>query len=622
MRAKEIDVKRFKSIEDVYAFLEKDAFQLERDWDLRDLLADYRTHTSDDHEKQKAQWEVEFFLFEFKGTNIFSLSYSTGKNVGEIKRYPDLDEFQQTAFDYLKLRAKATKSPLLLARYNHLLWRSPKGVKNRSFALLAIDNYIKSIHQYYSLFKSDGQKENLIRIGRKFETLVGLCAEVKSSFPELRALAKHLLFKANSLDFFVKHGIVKDMLEHPEIFKKENFEKTLAIFRKEVKKDHKRSDDLFLVNYYLPTAIKVAAKIGADVRKWHYEGGLAYLRMAQEETQQDRYWIKLDHYSKAIHAFTFAGSVKKKKEVELLYSELKPKVTLPSFRRYWSEDEMKLVSDFQENMKKLGGEILKSPPPEVYGLISKGLFFPTYSSVLKAAKGTARDFTEFATTIYFDKNKNISKAKKGSEEDKKIFEVYQHQISMKVLPYLHYTLAAGIRSGHLTYESFIRYLASNTWMGKPFIRTDIGGDPEEVNWIPLISPAIYEYFIQVQAWDSTKYYRPSFVLCIDSLTLKMEGLFRNFCERINIPVSVGRGKTMQEAYMHNLLEDPTIKKYFNDDDLLFFNYLFATNHGMNLRNNVAHCFYNIDEYHPDKMLLLFAALLRIGKYNYKSSKSN
>lgn len=49
----------------------------------------------------------------------------------------------------------------------------------------------------------------------------------------------------------------------------------------------------------------------------------------------------------------------------------------------------------------------------------------------------------------------------------------------------------------------------------------------------------------------------------------------------------------------------------------FFNYLFSNDGGLNLRNNIAHCFYTPRDYHPDKMLLLIAALLRLGKYDYK-----
>ena len=93
---------------------------------------------------------------------------------------------------------------------------------------------------------------------------------------------------------------------------------------------------------------------------------------------------------------------------------------------------------------------------------------------------------------------------------------------------------------------------------------------------------------------------------------------RDFCERMSIPTSVNRPKGMQEAYIHNVLDNEIIKKFFNEDDLLFFNYLFSADNGLNLRNNVAHCFYDYQEYHYDQMFLLIAALLRLAKYDYSA----
>lgn len=137
----------------------------------------------------------------------------------------------------------------------------------------------------------------------------------------------------------------------------------------------------------------------------------------------------------------------------------------------------------------------------------------------------------------------------------------------------------------------------------------------------MLNPAITEFFLQVQAWVSTSYYRPSFVLCIDSLTLKFEGLMRDFCSRMNIPTSVSRTKGMQEIYAHNVLENEIIKKHFNENDLLLFNYLFATQNGLNLRNKIAHSLYDYDDYNLDHMLLLIATLLRLGKYSYVSKST-
>ena len=72
-------------------------------------------------------------------------------------------------------------------------------------------------------------------------------------------------------------------------------------------------------------------------------------------------------------------------------------------------------------------------------------------------------------------------------------------------------------------------------------------------------------------------------------------------------------------YIEELLALEAIQKYFDENDLLFFRYLFVAKEGMNLRNNVAHSFYRFDNYNFHMMHLLICAFLRIGKYKVKAS---
>lgn len=619
LKVKNLKIELFNSIEDVYKFIEENAYHLERNWDLTDLFVKFRNHTKSDDEKQKAQWEIECFMFDFKGARIFSFSYSTGKNIGEVKKYPELDEFQKEAFEYLKSRISNTKNDLLLARYNHLLWKGLSGIKNRVYAIKSINSYINSIKQFYELYNRDKNKENPYQIGRLYETLVGLCNEVNAGIDEVKDLTKFVLFEAKGIEFYSKHGIIDDMLAHPKLFKQRDFTDTLLIFEQELKREKSKSDDFMLVNYHLPTAIKVAQKCKLDVKKWHDEMGFAYLRMAEKETEDDRIWLKQNAYAKAIQSFTLSGNGEKKKETEQLYFELKPKVKLDNVRIDFDEETVKKLKEFQDYIKNVAENLLKAEPFEIYSAIANGLFFPKYSDVLTASQNNKNAFLDFVTTIQFDKNKNITQPAKEEDNNEKLYTTYSYQINNSVLPFLHYIFIPGIKSGHLTFENFLSFLLEKSWIGQPHTTIDLGGEENEVNWVQILTPAIVEYFVQVQSWVSSKYYLPSFVLCIDSLTLKVEGLLRNFSERANISTSVGRAKGMQEAYIHNVLDNETIKKYFNEDDLLFFNYLFANEGGLNIRNNVAHCFYSYNEYSSDKMLLLIAALLRIAKYNYKSS---
>ncbi|MBK8089694.1 MAG: hypothetical protein IPK31_18185 [Chitinophagaceae bacterium] len=126
----------------------------------------------------------------------------------------------------------------------------------------------------------------------------------------------------------------------------------------------------------------------------------------------------------------------------------------------------------------------------------------------------------------------------------------------------------------MTYRNFITFLVQHSWIGKPHTKTDLSGNPEITNWINQIAPSIVEFFNQVLAWGESKYYTPSFILCTDSLTLKIEGLFRNFSERINVSTSKGKQKGMQEALAHDIINNEIIKQYFDENDMLLFDYVF------------------------------------------------
>jgi hypothetical protein len=88
-------------------------------------------------------------------------STSNGKEVGEISEYPQLNEYQNTAFDYLKNRAINSESAYLKARYN-LLLRHSILKKNNSYAKNASINYIATIEECVSKLKEEIEYSYLI----------------------------------------------------------------------------------------------------------------------------------------------------------------------------------------------------------------------------------------------------------------------------------------------------------------------------------------------------------------------------------------------------------------------------------------------------------------------------
>ncbi len=622
MKAKEIDINEFKTINDVYNFIDENAFELDQSYELTNIWLKYKEKTLNEVEKQKSQWEFDCFFFDIKGKCLFSKVYSSKENNKELGRYPDLNKIQSDVIDYIILRTRESNNPLLKARYNHLLWEMPSKVKNNQYAYAAIEFYISSINQCCSQYIKDRHKQidndTDFQIGNLYEILIAISSEIRSDAKELKILTKHLLFEIPEFEFYLKHDILNDMLKYPKLFKPIDFDGTLDLIENEINKNNDNANDYNLVEYLIPTAIKIATKTQSDVKKWHTKKGIAFLKLAEAETEEDRFWIKQDFHTSAIIAFSNAGNIEKRKEAEELYAKLKPKIKLPSKRFNYKIEDRKCLIDSRDALKRHTKSVLNQTPNEIYRTISNGNFFPSHSDINRVCRDFDNSFLDLVTTIHFDKNKNITKSyDKEDENNNNIYDIYGEHLNMITLPYLFYIIVPGIASGKLTFKNFISYIKNNTWIGRPHIKYDLGGKGKAINWIGLLSPSIVDFFIQVQGFVNSKYYKPNFILCIDSLTLKIEGLLRDFCERVKIPTSVNRKKGMQEAYIHNVLENDKFKEYFNDDDLLFLKYLFTNENGKNLRNNVAHCFSDYEEYHLNTMLLLLAALLRLGKYNYK-----
>jgi hypothetical protein len=143
LKSKEIDINQFDTIDEVYNFVDGNAYNLERNWDLTDLWVRYRNKTTNEVEKQKAQWEIDCFMFDIKGDTLFSQIYSAASVTGEVNAYPNLNDIQKEVIEYVNQRLDNSSNPLLKARYAHLLWKCPIGVKHNKFAILSIDNYVK-----------------------------------------------------------------------------------------------------------------------------------------------------------------------------------------------------------------------------------------------------------------------------------------------------------------------------------------------------------------------------------------------------------------------------------------------------------------------------------------------
>jgi len=605
------------TISELYTFLEDSALSLDYSWDFVEAISALRQTTTDPEALQYLQWELACFTFEFRGSEIFSLAYTFDLIKEEARKYPSEDDFESAGFAYIIRRKDQVTNPLLKARYNHLLWKAPKGVKRQSYAVDAIESYAESIKQLLDI-KEQTKDERYLQVSNLYESMIDLCNEVNyENINQVKKLTSNILFE-RTVPFFLQHSVLDKMMKHQKLFRQVDFSGTMNLFEKELATEDHR-DDFLMVTYYLPTALKIAQKVNDDVRKWHNHTADCFLRLAQKETDEERNWIKQKWYAQAIHAYGMAANTSKKKEVEQLYFELKPKVKLNTVRLDLNSDQIQELDSMYKQLERYAEKILRQPAFTVYHIISNGKgILPSAEKIRNQERSSDYDFLNSVSRIDFDRNKNITTDKSDRES---FVDPYHLEIQGISTPFLESIFVKGIDSGKLTFENFILFLKQKTWMGRSFTRIDLGGDSEEINWIKLLAPSIVEYFVQTSSSLRSKSYTPDYTLCIDSLVLKLEGLLRNFCEQLNLATNVAGKLGIQEANINQILEIQRLKEYFDEDDFLLFKYLLLNEGGINLRNNIAHCFYNQNEYRRSKMHLLLATLLRIGKFEFKEDNT-
>jgi hypothetical protein len=211
----------------------------------------------------------------------------------------------------------------------------------------------------------------------------------------------------------------------------------------------------------------------------------------------------------------------------------------------------------------------------------------------------------------------------GLEHEK--YKNYQLALGISVLPVLIRVMQAGVNNLKISYSQLYGYLFHNSWYGQKLPKMKLRSKKEEesYNWLDLMAPALHHFFLQLEASFLLGSDNPysNYILCIDSLTLKFEGALRDFVRLVGGSSSKFKKDEIREMLLENLLDSDIVKREFNENDLALFKMVF-TGKGDNIRNNVAHCFYQADDYRLEMICKIFLCILRLGKYKLRPIVKN
>lgn len=199
---------------------------------------------------------------------------------------------------------------------------------------------------------------------------------------------------------------------------------------------------------------------------------------------------------------------------------------------------------------------------------------------------------------------------------------------------MHRFFIEAYKAKKLNFATVIAYL-EETWFNEVIVR-NYHGQTVEVKPIDTLKPGLRRIFEELDKFSVDNSYQCDFVTIIDSLTLKIEGLLRYFCEKIGIATfkprqnRSGSEKLVMEKLLDDLLADiehrpplkPEQKTSFDEEDRILIKYVLAEKAGLNLRNEVAHSLMDIYEYSFEHVVILFCITMKLSKYKFIEMKGD
>lgn len=385
----------------------------------------------------------------------------------------------------------------------------------------------------------------------------------------------------------------------------------------------KEKDDLHGALFIADLCARMTQQIGGNKSVYlAYKAGL-YEKLAIKAESQGN--MAVVHFvEKALHLYKELKMEEDANRLETYYNEMRGKTEMQEHSIEMPEDYM------QELQNQINKTIAESNEQEILNYF---ILTPWYRTIeeIRGLKDEMKDSSVLKSLIpvkVTDKLGNTV-AEYITDDEREQFnfwETYGFHFQLGSQK-MHRFFISAYQKEKLSYDSVISYLET-TWFNDPFVR-NYSGREIEVKPLDTLKPGLRRIFDELHLFDADNSHQYDTVTIIDSLTLKIEGLLRFFCERIGIstfkPRQKGNNKVIMEKLLDELLSDVAHKPKWNSDqitgfdeeDRIMLKYVLTEKVGLNLRNEVAHGLMDVFEYNFQLVVILLSLILKLSKYSFK-----
>jgi len=614
-----MDADSVKSLEDAYQYLEEHVMSdglvfhpfLKSGQVLNNLYNQRKEDGADPNELSKIHCEC----------TVFMAGYPENPAKGDL--------FKEIDYDYLKKRVEGAVHPLLKSRYAHLLLHC--NIPDKFiYAKIAVQEYLKLVKIYEE--KPDGISgtwSTALEWSMKNALILSAQFGIHECQNQVKAEVKRLIFQRVDKEpqySFLIVTLIKQMLDQKRMFKKDDFVgideiciSHALVLRKGGKNFPHKAIELYELGQ------KVERKIGTQKHDWDL-----YIAETHEELCQafeNNPSVALEECQEALVYYRRLKQSIKIKEMEQKIQELKKKVVIPMHK---IEIQDKEYQRQREAYDELVEKLTEGNPEDILKYLSYSSdLILDYDTLMKGASSYLENSVsqKLLNTVLFDQFGNRAQVFETEDEKKALAKnkVYRHLLDNYLYYLLHRIIIESVRKGILTPQIVSNFFQDNSWYGKEFAKYSLTGNTIAFRWLDLIMPAIGAYLSSLKSAIESEE-RPNLILPLDSLTIKFEGIFRDFCAFNGISPTLqktGQNKILeQEKNLNNLLYDDydEVITIFGKSETEFFRFLFVEKYGHNLRNSVAHSLLFEHQYSIYYMNLVFLAILRLSRGNFREEE--
>jgi hypothetical protein len=632
------------TIQKYYDFLDNNEFDCnsksELDIELKNLWSSY-IQKGEQENAILCEFERQILFinksFEYKKDEakgiVNGLSYmlagtQTLEDGSEIPIYsPDVTKLTKADFEYCEKRHKECNNLFMKTEYGLMVYfgRQTDYSKRNDFKS-QLCNELFTLAKYY-LAKVINDSENKYYDMDFLHTLklaFGI-AENNRLTNEINTLVE-FSFETHQNSNINKNGMIKIILDISCLMSDDfKFFKDKIDFNKVIEKNIEvvkelEKTDLFGAEYAINGVLKMQQQMNiSQESSLRYKAEIYEKLIKDGEENRKNNLVAVKFAEDALRIYKSLNDKNKIDELSRKYNDLRGKIQLTEhFSEFPEEYPQRVIEQIDATVKQ-------STEQEIIYHFIFTLWYMKIADIQTQAEKMRKKslLTYLVTNSVLDKFGNTIETYKTDEEkmQQSFWDTYRinNQLGTQKM---HRLFIEAYKARKLSYKSVMDYLET-TWLNEPIVR-NYYSNTVEIRPLDTLKPCLKRLFSELDFWLQDNDYQIDCATITDSLTLKIEQLLRNFCEKIGISTFKLRVKGGDNLIMEKLLDDilADIKHSeenctnFDEEDRIFIKYVLTEKSGLNLRNRIAHGLMDINEYSFENILLLFSIIMKLSKYKF------